>query len=704
LKTVASRLDNSTQQAPLLEIASLGVTFDSSESPVKAVRGVSVSVRAGEVLGIVGESGSGKSVTMLAAMGLLPTTASVSGSVRFRGQEILGMADEDLRQIRGRRIGMIFQDPLTSLNPVLTLGQQIGGAVAAHSGRMRTKALKNRATELLDLVSIPEPSRRVDSYPHELSGGMRQRAMIALAMANEPDVLIADEPTTALDVTIQAQILDVLRMLQQERGLGVVLITHDLGVVAGMADRVAVMYGGRVVEQGLTADVFAGTRHPYTRGLIGCLPRLDRRDIAIFPIKGSPPSASAIPDGCAFHPRCPVAIEVCRSEDPALELAGRVDSACHRRAELDDPTFARASVGDATKRVVLSRKPSPTRQACTEPILKVQNLVKYFDVRSTGLFRRVVGRVEAVSGVSFDLHAGEVLGLVGESGCGKSTTGRSILRLIEPDGGQVSYKGEDVLAKVPKEMRSLRSSLQIVFQDPYSSLNPRMRVGEIIAEPMVVHGMKTADAKLRAEELLELVQLRSEYTSRFPHEFSGGQRQRISLARSLALDPDVLVLDEPVSALDVSVQAGIIELLDELRQRLNLAIVFIAHDLSVVRHVSDIVAVMYLGRIVEIGPNDQVFGQPSHPYTQALLSAVPIPDPTIERQRTRLLLKGDVPSGIEPPSGCRFHTRCWKAEDRCEVEQPELIDRGLGHPVACHFPSVEDESDSRSALAETQRG
>ena len=692
-----SRLDDPTEPTPLLEIAGLGVTFDSREGPVEAVRGVSVTVQAGEVLGIVGESGSGKSVTMLAAMGLLPMTASVSGSVRFRGQEILGMADEDLRRIRGRRIGMIFQDPLTSLNPVLTLGQQIGGAVAAHAGRMRTKALKDRAAELLDLVSIPEPARRVDSYPHELSGGMRQRAMIALAMANEPDVLIADEPTTALDVTIQAQILDVLRMLQQERGLGVVLITHDLGVVAGMADRVAVMYGGRVVEQGEVDDVFAGTRHPYTRGLIGCLPRLDRSDVAISPIAGSPPSASAIPAGCAFHPRCPVAIEVCASQDPVLEPAGRVQSACHRRAELDDPTFALAEVvptDGLPEKVVLGSKSSPTTNADTAPILQVTNLAKHFDVRSTGLFRRVVGRVEAVSGVSFDLHAGEVLGLVGESGCGKSTTGRSILRLLEPDGGQVTYRGEDVLAKGQKEMRSLRSSLQIVFQDPYSSLNPRMRVGDIVAEPLVVHGMNAAEAKVRAEELLELVHLRPEYTSRFPHEFSGGQRQRISLARSLALDPDVLVLDEPVSALDVSVQAGIIELLDELRRRLNLAIVFIAHDLSVVRHVCDAVAVMYLGRIVEIGPNDQVFDQPSHPYTQAQMSAVPVPDPIIERQRTRLLLKGDVPSGINPPSGCRFRTRCWKAEERCEVEQPELVDRGLGHPVACHFPSVEGQPDA----------
>ncbi|MCL4145118.1 UNVERIFIED_CONTAM: hypothetical protein GTU68_019069 [Idotea baltica] len=457
--------------------------------------------------------------------------------------------------------------------------------------------------------------------------------MIALAMSNEPDVLIADEPTTALDVTIQAQILDVLRTIQEQRGLGIVLITHDLGVVAGMADKLVVMYGGRVVEQGTVAEVFAATRHPYTRGLIGCLPRLDR------PVP--PPTRRELP-------------------------------------------------GDASTQDQFDQASDPDQTDQSErPILEIRDLRKHFDVRSTGLLRRVIGRVDAVSDVSFDLHRGQILSLVGESGCGKSTTGRSILRLIEPDGGTVRFDGEDVLAKPASEMRRLRRDLQIVFQDPYSSLNPRMRVGEIIAEPLIVHGMEKAEAETRADELLELVQLRPEFRARFPHEFSGGQRQRISLARSLALDPDVLVLDEPVSALDVSVQAGIIELLDDLRRRFDLAIVFIAHDLSVVRHISDVVGVMYLGRIVEFGSNTEVFDNPSHPYTQALLSAVPIPDPSVERARTRILLEGDVPSGIDPPSGCRFRTRCWKAEDRCSTEQPELVDRGDGHPVACHFAGAE---------------
>ncbi len=682
----------------MLSIDDLQVTFDGPEGSVAAVRGVSLSVGAGEVVGVVGESGSGKSVTFLAAMGLLPNTASVSGSVRFQGDELLGMDDDEIRRYRGRRIGMVFQDPLTSLNPVLTIGQQIGGALSAHQGRQRAAALERRAVELLDLVSIPEPQKLVSSYPHELSGGMRQRVMIALAMANEPDVLIADEPTTALDVTIQAQILDVLSTIQRERSLGIVLITHDLGVVAGMADRVAVMYGGRVVERGEVDQVFADSRHPYTRGLISCLPRLDRRDLAIAPIAGAPPSASAIPSGCSFHPRCSVAIDICSSADPALERSGLVLSACHRRDELGDQSLSllpteqatRAAFTDATSGT--ADDGGPAENGDREPILEVRGLEKNFDVRSTGLLRRVIGRVSAVSDVSFDLRAGEVLGLVGESGSGKSTTGRSLLRLIEPDGGVVRYKNEDVLTKGPGELRSLRKDLQIVFQDPYSSLNPRMRVGEIIAEPLIVHGMSSVDAQARAGELLELVQLRPEHANRFPHQFSGGQRQRVSLARSLALEPDVLVLDEPVSALDVSVQAGIIELLDRLRHRLDLAVIFIAHDLSVVRHVSDVVAVMYLGRIVEIGANEDVFSRPTHPYTKALLSAVPIPDPVVERQRSRILLEGDVPSGIDPPSGCRFRTRCWKAEERCALDQPELIDRGASHPVACHFPEAESGS------------
>ncbi|MGI9613650.1 MAG: ABC transporter ATP-binding protein [Acidimicrobiales bacterium] len=676
----------SSRGASLLAVSDLDVDFDTPQGTIQAVRGVSVEVNEGEVLGIVGESGSGKSVTMLASLGLLPANASSTGSVQFRGEELLGLPPEDLRRYRGRRIGMIFQDPLTSLNPVITIGQQLGGAIAAHHGRMRTDALRKRATELLDLVSIPEPDRRIDSYPHELSGGMRQRAMIALAVANEPDVLIADEPTTALDVTIQAQILEVLQEIRTKRGLAIVLITHDLGVIAGIADRLAVMYAGRVVEQGTVDDVFAESRHPYTRGLVACLPRLDRREVEIVPITGAPPSASALPSGCAFHPRCSMAIDVCATSDPRLERAGSVESACHRRDDVVTTTTS-TTTSAATSTVM------PAASSIAEPaesILRVVELEKRFDVRSTGLLRRVVGHIDAISGVSFELSRGQILGLVGESGCGKSTTGRSILRLIEPDGGTVTFDGVDILAANRSAMREIRRDLQIVFQDPFSSLNPKMKIGEIVSEPLIVHGTASAEAARRTAELLELVQLQPEHADRYPHQLSGGQRQRVSLARALSLDPDVLVLDEPVSALDVSIQAGIIRLLEDLRDRLDLGIVFIAHDLSVVRHVSAVVAVMYLGRIVEMGPNDEIFQRPSHPYTQALLSAVPIPDPFVERSRQRLLLTGDVPSGMNPPSGCRFRTRCHKAEDRCATSQPMLDDPGLGHAVACHFPEPLD--------------
>ena len=693
---------------PLLAVSDLDVAFETTQGTVQAVRGVSVEVNEGEVLGIVGESGSGKSVTMLASLGLLPANATSTGSVRFRGEELLGLEPEDLRHFRGRRIGMVFQDPLTSLNPVITIGQQLGGAIAAHHGRMRTEALRDRAAELLDLVSIPEPDRRIDSYPHELSGGMRQRAMIALAVANEPDVLIADEPTTALDVTIQAQILEVLQDIRRKRGLAIVLITHDLGVIAGIADRLAVMYAGRVVEQGTVDDVFAGSRHPYTRGLVACLPRLDRRDIEIVPITGAPPSASALPAGCAFHPRCSMAIDLCVTDDPSLELTGRVESACHRRDDVPNEWPERAEIAsrsgaDDSATVAESAARSTTTVAAAsvedpaESILRVADLEKRFDVRSTGLLRRIVGHVDAISGVSFELARGQILGLVGESGCGKSTTGRSILRLIEPDAGTVTFDGVDILAASRSSMREIRRDLQIVFQDPFSSLNPKMTIDEIVSEPLIVHGTASGEASTRTDELLELVQLQPEHGDRYPHQLSGGQRQRVSLARALSLDPDVLVLDEPVSALDVSIQAGIIRLLEDLRDRLDLGIVFIAHDLSVVRHVSDVVAVMYLGRIVEMGPNDEIFQRPSHPYTQALLSAVPIPDPLVERSRQRLLLAGDVPSGMNPPSGCRFRTRCHKAEDRCTTSQPPLEDPGLGHAVACHFAEPLETSVSPAA-------
>jgi peptide/nickel transport system ATP-binding protein len=512
--------------------------------------------------------------------------------------------------------------------------------------------------------------------------------VIAIAMANDPDVIIADEPTTALDVTIQAQVLEALRAAREATGASMILITHDLGVVAGMADRVMVMYAGKPVETAPVDEIFFGSRMPYTLGLLGSLPRLDADSSApLRPIPGAPPSLINLPSGCPFTPRCPVAIERCAAEEPALlAVAAQHSAACHRSGELAPgvPLFA---AGD------LVSEPTAVPAAAAfdaavdgQPIIGVTELVKHYPITSGRLVRRRVGETHAVCGVSLELRERETLGLVGESGCGKSTTARSILQLLPATAGSVRFEGEELTTQTRRQLRPLRQHVQVVFQDPFASLDPRMPVGEIVAEPLHVHERwdhRTGPA--RVAELFRLVGLNPEHRNRYPHEFSGGQRQRVGIARALALEPKVLVLDEPVSALDVSIQAGVVNLLEDLQDRLALSYLFIAHDLAVVRHISDRIAVMYLGKIVETGTRSQVYDAPSHPYTQALLSAVPVPDPGVERRRRRILLTGDVPSAVSPPSGCRFRTRCWKAQDICAAEEPALTDRGQGHPVACHF-------------------
>ena len=709
---------------PVLRVRDLSVRFAAQGREVEVVRGVSFDVHANEVLGIVGESGSGKSVTSLAVTGLLPETARVRGSIRLAGVEVTEAGPEALRLMRGRDVGMVFQDPNTSLNPVFTTGRQVvEGQVAL--GRLARSRAAARSVELLGEVDIPDPAQRVGQYPHQFSGGMRQRVVIAMAMSGQPQLIIADEPTTALDVTVQAQVLSVLAQRQRETGAAVILITHDLGVIAEVAHRVAVMYGGRIVETGSVQDIFSRPAHPYTVGLLRSMPRLDGRSSRLIPIAGQPPSPSRWPEGCAFQPRCTLAGDDarCRSLAPALAPAGSAQwTACHRAAEVGawvaatdradaeqagaaTPSAAGAraesapptpgAVGSedarAERRPAQPRSVSPAQAA--PPLLQVQGLQVHFPVK-TGVLRRVTGAVRAVDGVSFELHAGQSLGLVGESGCGKTTTGRAIIGLVPATGGRVVFDGQDLSTLTPLQRRQTRRHMQYVFQDPYASLNPIRTVADILAEPLHIHGLYDEFGGDRwVRDLLEMVGLSPSMSGRFPKEFSGGQRQRIGIARALALEPRLLILDEPVAALDVSIQAQIVNLLQDLQRELGLAYLFIAHDLSVVRHISDRVAVMYLGRIVEEGAKHTLYESPSHPYTQSLLSAVPIPDPSLRGQRRRIILKGDLPNPARPPAGCHFHPRCPQAEAVCRTQVPPVrMLHGDATRSVCHRVGVEGSS------------
>jgi peptide/nickel transport system ATP-binding protein len=686
---VLEQVETASANTPLLDVRDLTVSFPSESGRVEAVRGVSYTLTKGKVLGIVGESGSGKSVSSLAVMGLLPDSAHISGSVRLNGVELLGRSDRDMSKIRGNVMSMVFQDPLSALTPVYTVGDQLAEAVLTHRD-VDKKAAYKRAEELLDLVGIPNAAERVRAFPHEFSGGMRQRVMIAMAVANDPDLIIADEPTTALDVTIQAQILEVFKTAQEVTGAAVVLITHDLGVVAGFADDVLVMYAGKPVEIAPVDELYAQPRMPYTIGLLGSIPRLDTgRGQPLTPIEGSPPSLVSLPPGCPFTPRCPARIAKCSEVEPSLEaLTTTHRAACHRAKEIQSGMLPASDVfpAIAIKPGELERTPREQRKA----VLEISNMVKHFPLTKGAVFRRTVGAVHAVDGVSFDIREGETLALVGESGCGKTTTIMEILSLQPPMGGTVAVLGKQVVGLSRSDRMQIRRDLQVVFQDPMASLDPRLPVSDIIAEPMRTHGWSRAKTDQRVRDLLLTVGLDPKlHLARFPSQFSGGQRQRIAIARALALNPRMIVLDEPVSALDVSIQAGVLNLLEGLRADMGLSYLFVAHDLSVVRHISDRVAVMYLGRIVELGFVDDVFTAPSHPYTQALLSAIPIPDPVAERNRKRVLLTGDLPSPANPPDGCRFRSRCplylTLPEDRqrrCAEVDPALMPlTAEGHPA-----------------------
>ena len=663
----------------LLRVRGLCVAIGEGEDAVRPVDGVDMEIRRGETFALLGESGCGKSMTALALMRLLPPGGRIqSGEILLDGVSLPDLIERDMRRERGGRIGMIFQEPMTSLNPVMTIGEQIAEAVRLHEPE-QARNPRLRVIELLRSVGLPDPERRTDEYPHQLSGGMKQRVMIAIALAGRPSLLIADEPTTALDVTIQAQVLDLLKGLQRQTGMSVLLITHDLGVVAEAADRVGVMYAGQIVETADCGEFFRDARHPYSRKLFQSLPESRKRGRRLAVIKGSVPSPRRRFDGCRFADRCDRAGEPCQGQVPLCTLvAMRHAVRCHFAEEPDlsatgpgsiDPTPA-----DAGR--------NPPVQA---PLIEIKGLRVHFPIRA-GLLRRTVGQVRAVDGVELSLAAGRTLALVGESGCGKTTVGKAILRLIRPTAGEVLLQGESLAGLSGAALRKRRADMQIVFQDPYSSMTPRMPVADIVAEGLRAQGKAGKPDQLRARiaQLLQQVGLPEEALDRFPHEFSGGQRQRIAIARALALDPKLIICDEPTSALDVSVQAQILNLLKDLQQQLGIGYLFITHNIAVVSYLAQEVAVMYLGRIVECGPVEAVLETPLHPYSRALLDSAPIAE--ANRHVERQPLQGDMPSPSAPPPGCHFHPRCPKAQPLCRETYPKESLLESGRRVSCHFP------------------
>ena len=680
---------------PLLQIKDLHTDIEIRSGVVRALSGVDLHVNPGETLGIVGESGSGKTMTALSLMGLLPQGGKVSsGSIILDGQDLTQLPLKEKRKLRGTKVGMIFQDPLTSLNPTMKIGLQVCEPLRVHEGLSKREALE-RAVEILKRVGMPRPEVVINNYPHQLSGGMRQRVMIAMALVCKPRILIADEPTTALDVTTQMQILDLIDELRDEYKMGVILITHDLGVVAGHTDRVAVMYAGRIVETAPTKTLFTEPKHRYTSSLMAALPeRALAAGTKLFSIPGAPPSLTNLPVGCRFAARCLWATDECRAGYPDLSGDETHTFSCfHPVQEGDESPAVLQGKLDSNK---TEGAAEDVPQISHETLLDVKEASREYESAGSGFFKREKGVVSAVDRVSITVKKGETYGLVGESGCGKSTVGRLIAGLEPPSGGAIELDGRDLATLKGRDAVRIHRDVQMMFQDSYAAMDPRMRIDQILAEPMSIQ--KTGNARQiagRIMEILEQVGLTEEILDRYPHEFSGGQLQRIGFARSLTLAPDLIVADEPVSALDVSVQAQVLNLMKDLQQELGLSYLFISHDLAVVQYMADRIGVMYLGRIVEEGPAHEVVKNPKHPYTKALIDSIPVPDPEFKHDENAIKLTGEPPSAVNPPEGCRFRPRCPFAGEECKV-QPMLTDET--HRVACHHPllqlSVKEKVDA----------
>ena len=676
---------------PVVKVDRLAISYETRNGDVNAVRGVTFEIHRGETLGLVGESGCGKTTVAYGLVNYLGRNGKIAqGDIIFQGESLVGRTPEELRRLRGDQISMVYQDPMTSLNPVLRIGDQMAEVLTVHRGISKAEA-RERCIEMLGRVYMPDPARVLERYPHQISGGQQQRIVIAMALLNNPALLIMDEPTTALDVTVEAAVLDLIADLRRDFDTAILFISHNLGVIARVSNRVGVMYAGELVELAPTREIFANPRHPYTQGLLRCVPRLgiDKAGSQLFPIRGRVPAPDRLPPGCVFAPRCDYAREACNSDRPALRIIEHGHLSRCRYAEEIDARQWRPPEGLIP---LVATAPEPNGHS---PILNVDELKTYYR-HSTNSPLSVIGLggkeyVKAVDGVSFAVPQGKTLGIVGESGCGKSTLIKTIIGLEDMSGGKAQFMGFDLKHKAGQRDLSLIQELQMVFQNPDATMNPSYSVGTQIERPLrrfkIVPPNQVRDEVIR---LLQAVKLDEHYYDRRPRQLSGGEKQRIGIARAFAGRPDLVLCDEPVSALDVSVQAAVLNLLLEIQREHGTTMIFIAHDLSVVRFFSDYIAVMYLGQIVEMGPAEAIYAPPYHPYTESLLAAVPIPDPSVEQKHIRL--EGSVPSPLHPPSGCRFHTRCPRRKllpdggAICESTPPPLQQAADGHQILCHIP------------------